>query len=239
MKHADIRQKLSAYMDNAVTPDERLLIEEHLQSCRICSMALVELKKTVCHVKNLEELEPPAWMAHKIMVQVKLEAEKKRSIFQWLFFPLHIKLPIEAMAMILVTVTGYLVFRTVQPEMQLGAPPVQEEYGRAMPETPTASVPSKALPEIKKPAMTKDEKSLPLKPLEQKPQYTTRDTESPVTAPQFDYDSSMNKSVAPAGQIPEYMEQERAKPAPMPEAERSMQTQDRSASGTRAKAGTL
>jgi hypothetical protein len=236
MKHADIRQKLSAYLDGAVTPEERVNIEEHLKSCRICSVALVELKKTVSHVRGLEELEPPAWMAQKIMARVKLEAEGKMGFFRRLFFPLHIKLPIEAIAMVLVTVTGYLLFRTVQPEMQLAKPPAREEYYKTMPEVPTTSVPSKFQTKIEGSGKAKNEKPLPLKPPEQNPKHYAREAEAPVTAPGLDYGSSINKSVSPAAQIPELMKKEETKSAPAPEEERSMQRQRDAVESSRSKA---
>jgi len=237
MKHADIRQKLSAYLDGAVTPEERVKIEEHLRSCRICSVALVELKKTVSHVKDLEELEPPAWMTQKIMARVKLEAEKKRGFFRRLFFPLHIKLPIEAIALVLITVTGYLVFKTAQPEMQLVNPPAREKYDRAMPETPTASAPSKSPTKTEKSGKLKDAKALSPKPPELKRQHYAREAEAPVTAPGLDtVGSSINKSVSPAAQIPEVMKKEEVKPAPTSESDRSMQLQGRTAERARSEA---
>ena len=237
MKHADIRQKLSAYLDGAVTPEERVKIEEHLRSCRICSVALVELKKTVSHVKDLEELEPPAWMTQKIMARVKLEAERETGFFRRLFFPLHIKLPIEAITLVLVTVTGYLVFRTAQPDMQLVEPPAREEYHRAIPEAPTASAPSKSPKKIEESGKTKDGKALLLKPPEQKPQHYAREAEAPGTAPGLDtVGSSINKSVSPAAQIPEVMKKEEAQPVPAPDADRSIQLQGRIAERARSEA---
>ena len=230
MKHADIRQKLSAYLDGAVTPEERLEIEEHLRSCRICSVSLVELKKTVSHVKDLEEVEPPAWMTQKIMALVKLEAERKTGFFRRLFFPLHIKLPIDAIALVLVTVTGYLVFRTVQPEIQLVEPPAKEEYGRAVPEAPSASAPSQLPSKEEESGKPKDKKAPSLKPLEQKPQKYAWEAETPAKAPGLDsVGPYSNKSVSPAAPSPEVMEKEDALPVPEPEADRSIQLQGRSA----------
>ena len=228
MKHADIQQKLSAYLDGAVTPEERAIIEEHLKTCQVCSVALVELKTTVSHIKDLEELEPPAWMAQKIMARLKLEAKTETGFFRRLFFPLHIKLPLEAIALVLVTVTGYLVFRSAQPEMQLVNPPVREEYGREMPETPPASAPSEPSTKIDKSEKSKNEKALPLMPQETKPQLNAKEGQVPSTAPGLDsVGSSMNKSVSPAARMPEIIEKEEAKPVPAPQAERSMQLEER------------
>jgi len=58
------------------------------------------------------------------MARVRAEQEKKRGIFQKLFYPLHIKVPIEALATVLIAVVAVYVFRAVEPEMKsLPVPP--------------------------------------------------------------------------------------------------------------------
>ncbi len=118
MECKGIREKLSAYLEGALSSEEKRLIEEHLNSCQQCSSAVEDLKKTGEFLKNLEEVEPPAWMTRKIMARVRAEQEKKRGIFQKLFYPLHIKVPIEAMATVLIAVLAVYVFRAVEPEMK-------------------------------------------------------------------------------------------------------------------------
>jgi len=125
MECKGIREKLSAYLEGALPSEEKRLIEEHLNSCQQCSCAVEELKKTGEFLKNLEGVEPPAWMTKKIMASVRAEQEKKRGIFQKLFYPLHIKVPIEALATVLIAVLAVYVFRAVEPEMKsIPVPPV-------------------------------------------------------------------------------------------------------------------
>ena len=124
MECKDIREKLSFYLEGTLPPEEKRLIGEHLNSCPQCGTALQDLKRTEELVKNLEEVEPPAWMTQKIMARVRTEQEKKRGIFQKLFYPLHIKVPIEALATVLIAVVAVYVFRAVEPEMKsLPVPP--------------------------------------------------------------------------------------------------------------------
>jgi len=123
----DIREKLSAYLEGSVSPEESQLIGEHLNSCQECCTRLEELKKAGELVKNLAEVEPPAWLTPKIMSRVRAEEEKKRGIFQKLFYPLHIKVPIEALATVLIAVTAVYVFRAVEPEMKLAHLPAPTE----------------------------------------------------------------------------------------------------------------
>jgi anti-sigma factor RsiW len=127
MNHHDLREKLSAYMDGEVSPEERSAISEHLEICKECRDAIEDLRKTVAHVKTLEKVEPPAWMTQKIMAQVRSKAESRKSIWQSLFFPLHIKLPLEAVTALFCVVIGYYVYQSVQPAVKFAGAPVQYE----------------------------------------------------------------------------------------------------------------
>ena len=46
-------------------------------------------------------------MTQKIMAKVRAEAEEKKTIFQRLFYPLTVKLPIQAIAVLFLAVTGF------------------------------------------------------------------------------------------------------------------------------------
>jgi len=130
MEHNDIRHKLSEYIDGAVTGKEKAAIETHLKTCLQCSGALEELRKTIEHVKTIEEIDPPAWMTLKIMATVRAEAEVKKSIFQRLFYPLTVKLPIQAIAVLFVAVTGFYIYQAIQPASRLSEVPTQEFAAR-------------------------------------------------------------------------------------------------------------
>ena len=189
MKHTDIRRNLSAYLDDSVAPEERTIIEEHLESCRECRGFLEELKNTAEYVRDLEEVEPPTWLAGKIMARVRDEAARKESIIKRLFSPLHVKLSIEAAALVLVTVTGYLVFRVSQPEMGLDGTAMKEESRRAAPSTAAPSAPPAAASAEKRgkderPGVKEDRNVLPLKPPERKTEPRPGGKELPPVAPE-------------------------------------------------------
>jgi hypothetical protein len=118
MECRDIRKNLSAYLEGMVSREERELIDQHLASCRGCSSALHELNRTGEMLKNLKEVEPPPGMKEKIMARVREEAEPKKGFIQKLFYPLHIKLPLEAFATVLVAVLAVYVFKAVEPRMK-------------------------------------------------------------------------------------------------------------------------
>jgi hypothetical protein len=140
MEHNDTRHKLSEYLDGSVTAKEKDEIEAHLKTCQQCSNALQELQKTVEHLKSIEEVEPPAWMTQKIMVKVRAGAEeKKKSLFQRFFFPLSVKLPLQAVAVLFLTMTAFYIYRNIQPTLIPSEAPVQEFAVRkeAPPPAPT------------------------------------------------------------------------------------------------------
>lgn len=120
----DIEHKLSAYLEDALSPREKGLIEEHLASCPQCSKAIEKLKKTEKLVREMEEVEPPPWFTQKIMSRVREEGKQKESIFRKLFYPLHIKIPIQALTMVIIAVLAVQIYRIGEPEMKaIVAPP--------------------------------------------------------------------------------------------------------------------
>src|SRR4030066_2574804 len=127
MKCQDIQQKLSSYAEGIVPHEEKILIEEHLKTCPKCNESLVSLRKTIDYVHSLEDVEPPAWLTQKVMAKIKTEAEPKKGIIQKLFYPLHIKLPLEAVVTALIAVITIYIFKTMQPDMKLAQAPSEHE----------------------------------------------------------------------------------------------------------------
>jgi hypothetical protein len=71
------------------------------------------------------------------MAKIKAEVQPKKKIIQKLFYPLHIKLPLEAVVTALIAVITIYIFKTMQPEMKLAQAPSEHE-------TVIARSPSKA-----------------------------------------------------------------------------------------------
>jgi len=118
MECQDIRKNLYAYLEGMASPEDQELIDQHLASCRACSTALYELNRTGEVLKNLKDVEPPPWMTKKIMARVRQEAKSERGFIRKLFYPLHIKIPLEAFATVLIAVIAVYVFKTMEPEMK-------------------------------------------------------------------------------------------------------------------------
>ncbi len=167
----DIQQKLSAYIEGLLPPEEKVLIDKHLITCPNCNESLADLRKTIDYVKNLEDVEPPAWLTQKVITRIKAEIEPKKGILQKLFSPLHIKLPLEAVAVIFIAFTALYIFKTIQPEVKLA---------RAPSEKVTTLFPSEEREPFKKEAESKEEVT-PLSPPLENMSKKGVGTEQPIT----------------------------------------------------------
>ncbi len=124
MDCSDAKKIIAEHIEGNSPPGQQALIEEHLRSCEQCMLYAAELQKTIETVQGLEEIEPPAWLTAKVMKKIRADARPKKGWRERLFFPLHIKLPIEAFATVLIALAVAYVFRSIQPELQLAkAPP--------------------------------------------------------------------------------------------------------------------
>ncbi len=123
MEHAEIRRKLSAYLDNAVGGEEKEEIKRHLKSCGSCQGEIADLELTMEYLKTLPGAEPPPWLTAKIMAKVRETPGPGRSLWQRLFYPLHLKLPLEAFALVFLCVTGIYLARMISSQETIIAPP--------------------------------------------------------------------------------------------------------------------
>jgi hypothetical protein len=156
MECREIQEKFSAYLGDFLPSRERELVEEHLKSCGKCRESLADLRKTIGHVHDLEAIEPPAWLAGKVMARIQTEAEQKKGIIERLFYPLAVKLPIQAVATVLIVATAVYLFRVMEPEVKITQIITEEAPQKLLPEEKDKtidtekgrSVPEQKAPEI-------------------------------------------------------------------------------------------
>ena len=123
----EIEKILPGYLDQGLSAEGQHQVAEHLKTCPACRQVLAELNRSVNLAQGLNDVEPPAWLKDKIMEQVRAEAKAGRrpSLFRRLFFPLHIKIPLEALAMVGVAIFVFSLYRATAPELIIpGAPRV-------------------------------------------------------------------------------------------------------------------
>jgi hypothetical protein len=126
MRCVEARKRLSDYIDGILPAEEDALVRSHITVCPQCRAALSELEKTVAHLRNLEEVEPPAWLTQEVMAKIKEERRTEKGIWKKLFHPLYIKLPLEAVAAVLIAATALYLYTMNGGELKItGSRPLQ------------------------------------------------------------------------------------------------------------------
>ncbi|MGH7361962.1 MAG: tetratricopeptide repeat protein, partial [Candidatus Methylomirabilales bacterium] len=112
------------------------VLTRHLEGCPACAAEWAVFQKATQAVAGLGRAEPSPGFATR--VRQRLEAPSRgRRVVEWLFVPLRVKVPIQAMALVLVAFAGLLIYQRT-PEMRW------EAGSRAAPATPTPSAPQAA-----------------------------------------------------------------------------------------------
>jgi signal recognition particle subunit SEC65 len=114
----DINNLRPAYLDDALSPSEKERVAEHLAVCSRCRQDVADLSKAVSLLHHLEEVEPPPFFEQRIMAAIREESRKKKSIWRRLFFPLHIKIPLQALTTVFIAVFAFLVYQKSGPEIK-------------------------------------------------------------------------------------------------------------------------
>lgn len=139
-----IKKQLSAYIDNELTSDERLKIKGHLDTCQDCAEELDALKKSIEHLQNLDKVNPPPWLTKKVIESIKtewanIETPPKKSLFEKIFYPFYIKVPVGAAAAVFIAVITIYIFKVIEPAMEYKAlqEPPKEISEEAVPLLPS------------------------------------------------------------------------------------------------------
>jgi anti-sigma factor RsiW len=134
----EIEDLLPGMIDGALSETDKKHVEAHLEKCASCRKAFADLRVSDDRVRSLEEVEPPPWLKTRVMARVREEAGQKEGILRKLFFPLHVKIPIQALATVLIAVFAWNVYKTGEPEFRQITPSskaVQEDpQAKAHPE---------------------------------------------------------------------------------------------------------
>lgn len=149
MECHDIQERFSGYLDGYLSGEEGTSFVAHLNKCPTCQEEWERFRKTVALIGSLGQLRAPEGFAAKVLERV--DQRPWRRVVQKLFFPLHIKLPLEAFALLILALGGVLLYLR-SPELQRA---VQE------PALQKAEAPSKARPEPPVPPQLFSEKKRP------------------------------------------------------------------------------
>lgn len=135
----DVRNQLSAYLEGELEVAPRRVVEDHVRQCVRCQGELVLLQRTIALLRGLDEVEVPPSLSAAIQAGIRPRRGRSwREVASWLFFPIHVKLPIQAVALLLVSLGAVYLYRSAPEFSQAPQPPVATESaprGEAVPST--------------------------------------------------------------------------------------------------------
>jgi len=114
----DARELFSALVDEVLTPDERPGLEAHLAGCPECRRELERFRQAVGLVQALPADRAPAGFVDRVLAAARPEPWPRRLV-RALLVPWTVKLPLEAMALLLVGGLAVLVFRGVEEQQRV------------------------------------------------------------------------------------------------------------------------
>lgn len=122
--HDAIRGMLPAMVGGELAEEDRLMLESHLADCAECRGELVQLQSIARGLRSMPEIEPPPWLFSRTMALLRQERAPRRKWFSSLFLPIHLKLPLEAFALVTLCVTAWYLVKDIDRSVEIGqAPP--------------------------------------------------------------------------------------------------------------------
>jgi hypothetical protein len=118
----EIKERLSAYVDDLLDGESRALVEEHLSSCKACEQEWVSLKALVRELGSLESVEPPKDFLDQLNERIEARSWFPR-IFRTLFKPMRVKIPLEFAGAVAVALLVFAVLHTQKDQMKLAQAP--------------------------------------------------------------------------------------------------------------------
>ena len=120
----DARESLSAFLDEALAPDERQRVAQHLEGCSECQRELARLEQTVALLHRVEPVRAPVGFVDAVTAAARPRPWYRR-VAAAVFLPFSVKLPAEATALVMVALLAVYVFERT---------PALRESARTQPE---------------------------------------------------------------------------------------------------------
>ncbi|MBI2458757.1 MAG: zf-HC2 domain-containing protein, partial [candidate division NC10 bacterium] len=117
----EARDAFSDLYDNALSGAPLVTITQHLASCPECRAEWAAFRRAMQAVSDLGGAEPSPGFAVRVRQRIEAPTRWQRAV-HWLFFPLRVKVPIQALALVLVAFAGLLLYQR-SPELRRAAEP--------------------------------------------------------------------------------------------------------------------
>jgi hypothetical protein len=151
MKCKEIHEVLEQYLDNELSPEARKEVREHLKGCPACREELASVKRYRKAMASLKTVPAPDDFLES--VHRRLDRSPLRRLLDFLFSPVHIKVPLEA-AGVLATVIIVLLLFPGAPKRDTFLAMREEETSRM----PAEEIAPKAPDAEKRSLLTEDSK---------------------------------------------------------------------------------
>jgi hypothetical protein len=135
----ETRDTLSAYLDEALSPEERSLVDAHLEGCAECRRELEALRGTIALLQRVEPARAPVGFVDRVVAAARPRPWYRRAA-DAVFLPLSVKLPLEAAAVVMVGLLAVYLFER-SPELQRAAREVAPRQEAAAPAKEKAAEP--------------------------------------------------------------------------------------------------
>jgi hypothetical protein len=128
---------LSAYLDGDLPEREREGFSKHLRQCPRCAGEEKALKETLSLLRNLPAEKAPPGLLDGVRRRI---GQEKETVPLWkkLFLPAHIKIPLEAAAVVLIFLLAYGIQKEMPATKAPPSPPAKEMAATKAPPSPPA-----------------------------------------------------------------------------------------------------
>ena len=110
MNCEEANHHLLEYFDKTLDTSTMTRVATHLISCAHCGAEAAELTDCIEQVATLPMVDPPIGFAQRVMAHVR-ELQEQPTIWQRLFLPWNVKIPLQAAALVMVGVLGMFLYQ--------------------------------------------------------------------------------------------------------------------------------
>jgi hypothetical protein len=206
MNCAEVQKYLADFLDKSLDNERARAIEDHLAACSRCSDEMASLAECQRLVSGLPAVELPLGFTNRVMARVR-EAENPPSLWERLFLPLRIKIPLQATAVVLIAVLAAYIYQkeplqreslvAVQPENSFREQNETDRLAPSVARAPTAGSKTKEVAEETKPRVQEFKDSIQLKDLQSRPKPEEQHNAPGTARPQDQVRSPATLSPAP------------------------------------------
>jgi hypothetical protein len=111
----DFHELISLTLDGPLASEDQARLDAHLDACTACRAYRADLEAVHAQIRQVEAVEPPPWLAARIMAQVRAEAAPQPSFWRAKVLPFLVRPEFQAASLLLVCVSSYYLLKS-RPE---------------------------------------------------------------------------------------------------------------------------